>query len=241
MFSTTHWTVVFEAARESRESNRPALGAIVEKYWKPLYFVARHQGLSPADAEDATQAFLAGVVQGDFLEKADPAKGRFRSYLMTSWKRFLIDDYRNKNRLKRGGANVLTVSMTSEKGERQWLDVSAKSSDLDHVFNRGWASNLIDESIERLRSEYASGHRIAVFNTLLPSLTSPLQASDYEKLASSLSISVGATKVAIHRLRQRFSQTLRSVIEETVENPNDVESEMTTLLNVLLNADRSNS
>ncbi len=238
MFSTTRWTVVFEAASKSRETNRPALGTLFEKYWKPLYFVARHRGLSPADAEDATQSFFEGVIQGDLLEKADPAKGRFRTYLMTAWKRYLIDVYRHQNRQKRG-ADVLTISMNTERGERQWLNVSTVSPDPDRIFNRGWASNLIEESIERLRVEYASGQRTAVFNTLLPALTSPLVSEDYARLASTLSVSVGATKVALHRLRQRFAQTLRTVVEETVEDPADIDSEMKTLLDIVLAGCRS--
>lgn len=238
MFSTTRWTVVFEAARESRGANRPALGAIVEKYWKPLYFVARHRGLSPADAEDAAQSFFEAVIQGDLLEKADPAKGRFRTYLMTAWKRYLIDVYRHQNRQKRG-ADVLTISMNTENGEREWLNVSTVSPDPDLVFNRGWASNLIEESIERLRAEYASGQRTMVFNTLLPALTSPLSSEDYARLATSLAVSMGATKVALHRLRQRFAQTLREVVEETVEDPADIDSEMRTLLEVVLSGYRN--
>lgn len=234
MFSTTQWTVVFNAATENREADRPALGALIEKYWRPLYFVARRQGLSPADAEDATQGFLADIVQGDLLEKADPARGRFRAYLLTAWKRYLIDVYRKEKRLKRGG-DVQTVSLDTERGERQWLDISVSNGngDTDRIFNRGWASSLVEQTIDRLRAEYSTGQRLEMFNALLPSLTSVTDAASYRQLSSKLSMSVGAAKVALHRLRQRFAQTLRTAVEETIDDPADLESEMKALLDEL--------
>lgn len=235
MFSTTRWTVIFKAANESRDADRPALGALIEKYWKPLYCVARRQGLSAADAEDATQGFLTGIVQGDLLEKADPAKGRFRTYLLTAWKRYLIDVYRKENRQKRAG-DARTVSLNCERGERQWMEIAATNLDPDQIFSSGWASNLIDETINRLRLEYSTDKRVDLLNALLPNLTRPADAASYKQLASRLSLTVGATKVALHRLRQRFAQTLRLAVEETIDDPAELESEMKELLNELLAA-----
>ena len=94
LFKTTRWTVVFQAAKEESGAGRPALSEIIQKYWRPLYFYARQQGLSAADAEDATQGFLTGIVEGKLLDAADPAKGRFRTFLLTAWKRYLVDLHR---------------------------------------------------------------------------------------------------------------------------------------------------
>lgn len=207
----------------------------MEKYWQPLYFHARRQGLSPQDAEDATQAFMTKLVEGDFLESADPAKGRFRSYLLTYWKRFLIDRARAEGRLHRGG-NQSIVSLSGSRGEdawKLWSSSSSPKSDPDQAYHEAWAATLVQNSLEQLRAEYAASHRAGVFEALLPLLTQPADAQTYSVLSNRLAVSVGAAKVALHRLRQRFAQTLRALVQETIEDPSDLESEIQTLSNYL--------
>lgn len=232
MLTTTHWTLVFRAAREDRASQRPALGQLIEKYWQPLYFHARRQGLSPQDAEDATQAFMAKILEGDFLESADPARGRFRSYLLTSWKRFLIDRARALGRIQRGGDRSI-VSLSWERGEeawKQWSSTASAETDPDRVFHEEWARSLLRNSIDQLRTEYAASHRLPIFEALLPFLTRPADTETYANLSKKLAVSAGAAKVALHRLRQRFAQTLRKLVQETIDDPKELESELQTLL-----------
>ena len=102
-FATTQWTLVWRAASDESQYARPALEEIMRRYWLPLYSSARRRGLSNQDAEDATQEFLSGIIDGRLLESADPAKGRFRTYLLTAWKRFLIDQNRKATAQRRGG------------------------------------------------------------------------------------------------------------------------------------------
>ena len=233
MFKTTRWTVVFQAAAEDSGAGRPALTEIIQKYWRPLYFYARQRGLSAVDAEDATQSFLAGFVDGKLLERADPAKGRFRTYLLTAWKRYLVDQHRYATREKRGGV-APTLSIHAECSEVDWLSSRKENSDPDKVFQTGWAKNIVDETLRRLRSEYDSSQRAPVFDALIPYLSVPVTNEVYQQIASKLSVTTGASKVALHRLRQRFSQCIRDVIEETVDDPNDVESELSELFQVLV-------
>jgi len=233
MFMTTRWTIVFQAAAEESGSGRPALSEIIQKYWRPLYFYARHRGLSAADAEDATQSFLAGFIEGKLLERADPARGRFRTFLLTAWKRYLIDLHRHTSRERRGGL-VSTLSIDTEQGERDWLLSSSENTDPDRVFLAGWASQLVEETLRRLRAEYASSQRTTVFDTLCPYLSVPLNSDLYQEISTKIAVTAGACKVALHRLRQRFAQCLREVVEETVENPEDVEEELNELFQVLI-------
>jgi RNA polymerase sigma factor (sigma-70 family) len=232
VLKTTQWTLVFRAAREDRASQRPALGQLIEKYWQPLYFHARRQGMSPQDAEDATQAFLAKILEGDFLESADPARGRFRSYLLTSWKRFLIDRARAEGRIYRGGDRSI-VSLSGERGEeawKKWSSTSSSETDPDRAFDEEWARSLLRNAIEQLRTEYAASHRLPIFDALLPFLTRPADAETYASLSKQLAVSTGAAKVALHRLRQRFAQTLRKLVQETIDDSNELESEIQALL-----------
>lgn len=231
-FATTQWTLVWEAADEDSNVGRPALEELIRRYWQPLYNYARRQGLKREDAEDATQEFLSGVVSGRLLRTANPAKGKFRTFLLVAWKRFLIDQYRKRQTLRRGG-DVKLVSLDFGTGERRWQDLEARESDPESLFALSWANSLLDEVRQRLEASYARRDRSQVFTVLMPRLTETLTKAQYDALAAELSLSPSAVKVALHRLRQRFGQTLREVVLETLDDPADIDTEIRELLSVL--------
>ena len=231
-FATTQWTLLWEAAKEDSQHGRPALAEVVRSYWQPLYAYARRQGMTSQDAEDATQEFLAAIVNGTILANADPAKGKFRSFLLTAWKRFLVDQYRKENAEKRGGqANIRSLDVRT--GEQTWLALQSREPDADRVFTRSWATSLLSEAKNRLRQQYYAKNKSAVFELLLPLLTRSMTAADYEPLGNQLELSLGAVKVALHRLRQKFGDTLREVVSETVEDSSEIDLELNELLQCL--------
>jgi RNA polymerase sigma-70 factor (ECF subfamily) len=231
-FATTQWTLVWQAAAEDSQHGRPALAEVVKRYWLPLYSFARRRGLSSQDAEDATQEFLSRVMEGNLLGAADPAKGKFRTYLLTAWKRFLIDEYRKQGAARRGGA-VQIASLDVACGEQQWLALRDRQSDPEQLFMLSWANTVLDETRQRLQADYRNSKRLPIFEVLHPKLTTQLDATAYAELAQQLSTSVSAVKVAMHRLRQRFGSTLREVIQETLDDPRDVDAELSELLRVM--------
>lgn len=231
-FATTQWTLVWEASKEDSKAGRPALEEIIRRYWEPLYGFARRRGLSREDAEDATQDFLESLVSGDLLETADPARGKFRAFLLQAWRRFLVDNFRKKRAIKRGG-NARTLSLDFVHGERRWQELESREPDPDRLFNLTWANSLLDEVRGRLHERYSSKERAQVLRTLLPRLTDSLARSEYERLAEQLSINASAVKVAMHRLRERFGQTLREVVSETIDNSDDIDSELNELLQIM--------
>jgi len=232
-FATTQWTMVWRAAEEDSQHGRPALAEVIRRYWMPLYAFARREGLSSEDAEDATQEFLSSVMSGNLLDSADPAKGKFRAFLLTAWKRFLVDAYRKEKAVRRGG-NASVVSLDVALGERRWRELSSKEPDPDRVFTLSWANNLLEESTQRLRQEYQAKGKSELIETLLPRLTQTMDAASYAELSDHLNLSSGAVKVAMHRLRQRFGSALRQVVVETVEESADVDAELDELLQALL-------
>jgi RNA polymerase sigma factor (sigma-70 family) len=232
VLNTTQWTVVVRAAQENRLSERPALGLLLEKYWRPLYFYARQRGLSAADAEDATQEFMRELIEGQILSAADPAKGRFRNFLLTIWKRFLIDRNRGETRLKRGGGEVIT-SIFCAAGEQDFLERSSyrpKNRQPEELFEEEWASSIVREAFTALESEYANSNRSKIFHGLAPFVTTPVNGETYATIASQHGMTIGAAKVALHRLRQRFADVLRQLVEETLDDPSDLEAEIHVLL-----------
>ena len=223
---------MWQAAGEDSQHGRPALAEVIRRYWQPLYSFARRRGLSSEDAEDATQEFLSRIISGDLLANADPAKGRFRTFLLTAWKRFLVDQFRREAAQRRGGAAQF-VPLDVDRVERSWQELKSREPDPERLFMLGWATSLLDEVQLRLRRDYASADRSKVLNALLPNLTSTLDAAAYRQVAQELSLSTSAVKVALHRLRQRFGATLREVIAETVDDPAEVDAEIQELLHII--------
>ena len=89
---------------------RDALNELIESYWYPLYAFSRRCGNSHHDALDLTQGFLAHLLQGEALRCVSPDKGRFRSFLLASFKNFMANQRRAAATLRRGGS-VNTISL----------------------------------------------------------------------------------------------------------------------------------
>ena len=166
------------------------------------------------------------------LDSADPNKGRFRTYLLAAWKRFLIDQYRKQNSERRGGEAV-TLALNFETGEQHWLALQSREPDPDRIFMRSWAKSLLGEAKNRLRTDYVQRNRQTLFDRLQPWLTQSPSAAEYDELGTQLNSAANTVKVALHRLRMRFGTVLREVIAETVDDPTDIDREINDLLQLL--------
>ena len=93
VFVTTHWSLVVSAGRNDTPHARNALEKLCRAYWFPIYAFVRRQGHGPHDAQDLTQEFFARLLEKKQLAGADPAKGRFRSFLLASLKHFLANEW----------------------------------------------------------------------------------------------------------------------------------------------------
>jgi hypothetical protein len=87
-FPTTRWTLVIAAADPRRTEARSALVSLCEAYWYPLYAYIRRRGYAADQAQDLAQDFFVRVLEGRYLDRADPDKGRFRAFILTSLKFF---------------------------------------------------------------------------------------------------------------------------------------------------------
>jgi len=137
-FATTHWSVVLAAGEPESTRHRQALEALCRAYWYPLYAFLRGQGNDTAQAEDYTQAFLAYVLEKQALSKADPNRGRFRSFLLASLKNFVAKERARGRALKRGGDRKL-LSLNIEDGERRYRLKRADELSPEKLFERSWA------------------------------------------------------------------------------------------------------
>jgi RNA polymerase sigma-70 factor (ECF subfamily) len=90
-FPTTRWTLVVAAGDPHRKEAR-ALVSLCENYWYPLYAYLRRRGCPADQAQDLTQEFFVRLLEGRYLDRANPEKGRFRSFILTSLKFFVADE-----------------------------------------------------------------------------------------------------------------------------------------------------
>ncbi len=230
-FVTTHWSVVLTAGRHDTPRARNALEQLCQTYWLPIYAYVRRRGYSLEDAKDLTQEFLAWLLERDWVARADPQLGRFRSFLLTTLSHFLANEWEKARAQKRGGGQV--VSFSSEAAETQCGREPADTVTPEQSFERRWALTLLDRVMNRLSAEFTRDDKTELFEALKPCLLGERAAQPYAALASKLAMTEGSVKVAVHRLRQRYRLLLRDEIANTVEKPEEVEEEMRHLFAVL--------
>lgn len=229
MFNTTRWSVVLAArGRPSCEATE-ALEALCQQYWPPLYAYVRHWGYSEHDAQDLTQAYFARVLEKGWLNVADQQRGRFRSFLLMTLKRFLANERDRVKSLKRGG-NAQTVSLSAHE-PLSIADGHALSPDL--IFEKRWALTILEATMSRLRTEYDNAGRLADFERLKPCLTAERGSINYDRLGEAANMTPASARSAVHRLRKRFRELFRNEVAGTVVDPRDVDDEMQSLIAAL--------
>jgi RNA polymerase sigma factor (sigma-70 family) len=229
-FPTTRWTLVVAAGDPHRKEARSALVSLCENYWYPLYAYLRRRGYPADQAQDLTQDFFVRVLEGRYLDRAEPEKGRFRSFLLTSLKFFVADTGDRQRAIKRGGGAVVSVEFSS--GEERYQREPAHDETPERIFERRWALAVLNRVVERLRNEFVQHGRPEHFQRLKVFLLGQSDAP-YAALAREMNTSEGALKVAIHRLRKRYRELFRQEIADTVADPAEVESELRFLAAVL--------
>jgi len=213
-----------------REDAREALETLCRAYWYPLYAYTRRGGHDAEDAKDLTQAFFAAMLEKDWLHVAAPERGRFRSFLLTMLKRFLINEWHKNASLKRGGSNT-RVPLDAEDAERRFATEPEMAPDA--IFERRWAMTLLEQTLAIVEAEFDAAGKREAFKAMKHCLTLDRDHIPYAELATQTGLSEGAARVAVHRLRKRFREVFRENITATLSDGEDVETEMRHVVAVL--------
>jgi RNA polymerase sigma factor (sigma-70 family) len=232
-FTTTHWSLVDAAKFDEASQNRArdALEELCRTYWYPLYAFVRSRGYSAVDAQDLTQAFFARIIETCGFASADRKRGRFRSYLLGAMKHFLANEWHRGQTQKRGG-QVQFIEWDALDPEARYTGATVQSDNPESLFDREWALQIISRTLQELRDEMLKAGKSEQFDALKGSLTGEDELPR-EEIAARLGMSEGAVKVAVHRLRRRYSKLLRAAIAETVSNEADLEDELRYLVAIL--------
>jgi RNA polymerase sigma factor (sigma-70 family) len=231
-FATTHWSVVLLAAGNSEPNSREALETLCASYWYPLYAYVRRAGRTVEDAQDLTQEFFARLLEKQYLGLATPERGRFRTFLLSSLKNFLANDWKRAHRQKRGG-DVPTVSIDTALGENRYVAEPVDTADPEKLYEKRWATTLLDLTLDRLRRDYAVAGRAPLFEELKIFVWGERSDASYAAIAQHLGLTEGAVKVAVHRLRHRFRELLRAQIANTVADERELDEELRHLIAVI--------
>lgn len=231
-FATTHWSLVLAAGQIGSTRAMQALERLCAEYWYPLYAYVRRKGHSSADAQDLVQDFFARLLELNYLRQADPNRGRFRTFLLTSLQRFLINEWQKGTRQKRGGGQPL-VSLDEVLAEGRLAREPASDRTPDSVYDRGWATVLLERALSALREEFARAGKLEQYDRLKGFVWGEQNALPYAVMARELGMSEGAVKVAVHRMRQRYGELLRAEIAQTVTTPVELEEELRYLASVI--------
>lgn len=228
-FHPTRWSLVHRV-QSGGDDAVEALEELCTEYWFPLYGWARRVGMAPADAEDGVQGFFADVIRKQIFRKADESRGRLRSFLLTVFRRYLADQSEKAAAIQRGGDRVFSFDALA--GEELYLAEASVPATADSFYDRQWALTVLDRAMARLGDDYDKRGKGADFLQLRRHLTSGAE-TDYSCDASSLGISEGAVRVAVHRLRERFGRALREEVAATQAEGGDVDAELAHLLRAL--------
>jgi RNA polymerase sigma factor (sigma-70 family) len=230
-FTTTHWSVVLTAQGESPAAQR-ALEILCRTYWRPLYGFALRQGLTREEAQDLIQDFFARLLEHRNLNTVRREKGRLRSYLLVSVKRFLASEQHRASGVKRyesGPHIALDELLESDVADFEL----AETLSADQLYERRWALAVLEQVLTRLESEYRAAGSAALFDRLKEFLVGERGRPTQAEIATELGMTENAVKQAFHRFRQRYRLLLREEIAHTVAQPGDVEDELRYLVSVL--------
>ena len=228
-FATTRWSLVLAAGQKANDRSAEALASLCEMYWHPVYTFIRRQGYRPEEGADLTQEFFARVLEKNYFHDADPARGRFRAFLCAAIRHFLSNERDRARTLKRGG-NQLPISLDVETAEGTYQLEPRDDLTPEKLFDRRWALTLLERVLTRLRDQHMSAGKVELFDQLKGFLTGDSAGIPYSDVAKALGMTDGAVKVAVHRLRRHFRDTLIEEIAETVSDPADVNAEIEYLL-----------
>lgn len=231
-FVTTHWTRVLQARGNSTDA-KAALSDLCAAYYAPVFAFVRRWTNDEEAARDLTQEFFAVFLAKNSINLADPMRGRFRSYLLGAVKHFLCDARDRDRRLKRGGGQKIETldAGTDTSTSVQLPDPNAASP--DHEFDRKWAMTLLDRALRSLEQEHAWADNGKLFQVLKPWLTGDTESLKQADAAQELRMNEAAVKVAIHRMRKRFREIIKTEIAETLNDPTHVDEELQHLISAL--------
>lgn len=234
-FATTQWSLVLAAGGLGSAEAEAALERLCSLYWYPVFAFVRRRGYPTDEAEDLTQAFFTRLIEKHDVATADRDRGRFRTFLLTACDHFLLNERDRALAIKRGGGRVMIPLDTAATEERYQRSLGHEETP-EQLYDRQWCLTLLASVLDTVRDEYREAGSDSTFDRLRGFLTMDDTAGSHADAASDLQMTAGAVKVAVHRLRRRYRDTLLRIVAETVDSGEAVADEIRYLMKIVSGA-----
>jgi DNA-directed RNA polymerase specialized sigma24 family protein len=232
LFVTTQWSAVLEAGSPHSPEAGKALAELCGNYWFPLYAYARKQGCDQHSAQDLTQEFFGRLIEKNYLAVADRRRGRFRWFLLTAFKCFLANEWDRSRAQKRGGGKSI-LSFDAMTAEERYHNEPQDDASADLLYDRRGAGDLLERARSSLREEYENAGRLDRLKYLEAYLPGGQPALSQAEVGAALGLTEGTVKQEVFRIRRRFGELVRDAVAQTVAHPDEVEDEISYLIDVM--------
>jgi RNA polymerase sigma factor (sigma-70 family) len=227
-FPATRWSRV-RAAGHSEADGQDAFADLCTDYWPPVFAYLRRRGFPEPDAEDLTQGFFLHLLEHRTTRRADPALGKFRSFLLGALKNYVANQAdRARSQKRGGGCEILSLDDPDNN-----FSESASESGADRFFEQSWAQEVMHRALTRLREKFVSENRADLFSGLEGFLDLAGDTSTLDEAAAALHLNAGALRTAVSRIRKQFAEHVRLEIARTVSAPHEIDEEFRHLRSVL--------
>jgi RNA polymerase sigma-70 factor (ECF subfamily) len=234
-FLTTHWSLI-EGIQAHQDKDRSLISLLLERYWKPVYCYLRRKGYSNEEAKDLTQAFFHEIVLDRHLvERADPVKGRFRSFLLHALDQFLIDQRRRESAQKRIPKAKLVPLDISDPPELPEMVLERSAED---CFAYAWKSQLLDRTLQQVEAECKrqglETHWCLFRDKVLQPTLGNQESQPMKAIAARYGIESESTAFnMLLTVKRRFRTILRMNLRSTVLAEEDIDDEWQEILSLV--------
>lgn len=228
------WTLLAVVKDADSPQARQALAQLCEAYWYPLYAFLRRSGAPPERAEDLIQSFFADILARNFFKDVDPAKGKFRSFLLASLTNH-VNNVRDREKRDKRGGKILHVSLDFRDAEGRYGCEAAHWATPERLYQRRWALTVLNRVLENLEREMVDASKGQLFESLKPTLTGGGTSETHSQIGEQLGLTEKSVKQAAYRMRKRYRELMREEIGRTVVNPDCIDQEIADLFSALSN------
>ncbi|MGE0431906.1 MAG: RNA polymerase sigma factor [Planctomycetota bacterium] len=239
VFPDTPWSDLHTPASDTRR--REMLTELCQAYWRPVFSLVRARGARLDDALDLTQEFFCSLLNGEgqFLDRYDAGRGRFRTFLKGAVRKFLAQDYRDRKRDKRGGsAIIISLDALGDAGSDD-ADMPGHGETPEDLFDRRWAETVMAHALERLQTELTAAGKVTTFHIFVAYDLERAGGANvrYEDIAAEFGLSRDDVKNQLTRARSQLRQILLSIVSRTAATSDDAVQECDDLFSGVMRED----
>lgn len=235
VFLTTHWSMI-EDSKSDDDRSRALIGLLLDRYWKPVYFYLRRKGHNNDEAKDLTQGFFHEIVLGRcLLQRADPGKGRFRTFLLHALNQYVVNERIRQDTCKRSPRGGF-VSL-DEKDLSAFPQMTSSMTPEDW-YNYTWLADMLERALAEVEADCRSDGLDLHWAVFHDKLVQPILADSAPPSATEICKKYGIddqkrVSNMLITVKRRFEVAIRKHVRNTVMNDDQIDEEVRELFQYL--------